>query len=55
VRNARNLGKFVSSGLNLYRLYFSCDGGGTEFDNEDATETRFKPRGYELWVTEVGF
>jgi hypothetical protein len=49
VRNARNLYAF-SLGL-VHRLYFSCDGEGTEFANPDAAEARFRPRGRELWVT----
>lgn len=53
VKNARNLGKFVSAGFNTYRLYFSCDGQGTEFHDPDATEKRFRPRGFELWCVET--
>ena len=47
----------VTGATNLFeykigsRLYFSCDGTGTEFVTEDADDKRLRPRGRELWVT----
>jgi ELWxxDGT repeat protein len=47
----------VTGATNLFeykgasRLYFSCDGTGTEFVTEDAEDKRLRPRGRELWVT----
>lgn len=47
VTGATNLFEFRG----LSRLYFSCDGTGTEFVDEDAEDKRLRPRGRELWVT----
>jgi ELWxxDGT repeat protein len=47
VTGATNLFEFKG----LDRLYFSCDGTGTEFVAEDAEDKRLRPRGRELWVT----
>lgn len=56
VTHARHLSAFVAPGVGgTYRLLFSCDGAGTQFSDPNATDKRFKPRGYELWATEVGF
>ena len=49
VTDAKNLMEYQLNGGN--RLYFSCDGTGTEFVTEDADDERFRPRGRELWVT----
>ncbi|HET6408083.1 MAG TPA: hypothetical protein VFG14_09395 [Chthoniobacteraceae bacterium] len=49
VTGAKNLMEYKLNGGN--RLYFSCDGSGTEFVTEDAEDKRFRPRGRELWVT----
>ena len=49
VRGAKNLMEYQLNGGN--RLYFSCDGAGTEFVTEDADDKRFRPCRRELWVT----
>jgi hypothetical protein len=49
VAGAMHLTEYRSSSGS--RLYFSCDGTGTEFTDEEADDKRFHPRGRELWVT----
>jgi hypothetical protein len=49
VTGATELMRYRSASVE--RLYFSCDGTGTEFNDPLATDRRLRPRGREVWVT----